>query len=230
MQKDIIVSILNTYTKLWFLEDFILFNNLGRITMMKMASVLEMENIDKKEIIELNRGHKKHIFFLKKGVVKIVDTYTGITKDVVNKGSIFGELALFDHDSCVQEQAVALEDCVLCSIEVDRMLGAMNRFPFLKKNMFKAYVARIKKLEQRLGAIASNDSATRINDFILNYISEFGQQQNRRVIAKNLLSHKDIASITNTSRQTVSNIMSGMRKEGTIEYDSEFISISCYKN
>jgi len=39
------------------------------------------------------------------------------------------------------------------------------------------------------------------------------------------LSHKDIANLTNTSRQTVSNVLSKLRMNGTIQYNSKEIRI-----
>ena len=46
------------------------------------------------------------------------------------------------------------------------------------------------------------------------------------LVAKNLLSHKEIANLTNTSRQTVSNTLSIMRKKGIINYDIDSISVN----
>ncbi|WP_299259982.1 Crp/Fnr family transcriptional regulator [uncultured Aquimarina sp.] len=216
---------MNTYTKYWFLEGFNLFNKLGRITMMRMCEIFEMDNIDKGTTIELLKEDKKNVFFLKKGTVKIVDLVSENVKYIVKKGNIFGELTLYNESNETQEQAIALEDCIICYIEAERMISIMDKHHSLKNNVFKVYGTRIKKLERRLNDLLYKDSATRIHDFINDYIIEFGELHENRIIARNLISHKDIANLTNTCRQTVSNILSVMRKKGEIEYNTQFISI-----
>ncbi|WP_200831893.1 Crp/Fnr family transcriptional regulator [Aquimarina sp. AU474] len=217
---------MNTYTKYWFLEGFNLFNKLGRITMMRMCEILEMENIDKGSKIEFIKKDEKSIFFLKKGTIKIVDTVNDNVKYIVKKGNIFGELSLYDTIAASQELAIALEDCIICYIEADRMEKIMEKHKSLKNGVLKVYGLRIKKLERRLRDLLYKDSVLRITEFIQDYIQEFGEQENNRIIAKNLLSHKDISNLTNTSRQTVSNVMSCLRKEDVIDYDSQHISMS----
>lgn len=217
---------MNTYTKYWFLEGFNLFNKLGRITMMRMCEILEMDNIDKGTTIELLKEDKKNVFFLKKGTVKIIDTSTNNVKYIVKKGNIFGELLLYNKQAALEEQAIALEDCIVCYIEADRMEQIIEKHTSLKNGILKIYCLRIRKLERRLQDLLYKDSLTRIKEFITDYINEFGEEKNEKIVAKNLLSHKDIASLTNTSRQTVSNTMSRLRKEGKIDYNSQHILIS----
>ncbi|WP_299218501.1 Crp/Fnr family transcriptional regulator [uncultured Aquimarina sp.] len=216
---------MNTYTKYWFLEGFNLFNKLGRITMMRMCEILEMDSIDKGTTIQLLNNDKKSIFFLKKGTVKIIDTVNKNVKYIVKKGHIFGELSLYNEQAATEEQAIALEDCIVCYIESERMESIMEKHKSLKNGVLKVYGLRIKKLERRLQDLLYKDSATRIKEFIFDYIQEFGEQNNTRIIAKNLLSHKDIANLTNTSRQTVSNVLSSLRKDATIDYNSQNISL-----
>ncbi|WP_109433843.1 MULTISPECIES: Crp/Fnr family transcriptional regulator [Aquimarina] len=216
---------MNTYTKYWFLEGFNLFNKLGRITMMRMCEILEMENIDKGTTIQLLNSEEKSVFFLKRGTIKIVDTSSDTVKYIVKKGNIFGELSLFDRQAANEEKAIALEDCIICYIEADRMEKIMEQHTSLKNGVLKVYGLRIKKLERRLRDLLYKDSAARIKEFIIDYIKEFGELENDRVIAKNLLSHKDISHLTNTSRQTVSNTMSMFRKQEIIDYDAQFISL-----
>lgn len=217
---------MNTYTKYWFLEGFNLFNKLGRITMMRMCEILEMENIDKGTTIQLLKNNEKSIFFLKKGTIKIIDAPNDTVKYVVKKGNIFGELSLYDKQAASEEQAIALEDCIICYIEADRMENIMEKHKSLKNGVLKVYGLRIKKLERRLRDLLYKDSASRIKEFVIDYINEFGEEENGKIVAKNLLSHKDISNLTNTSRQTVSNVLSGLRKEAIIDYDSQFISMS----
>ncbi len=190
-----------------------------------MCEILEMENINKGETIHLINNDEKSIFFLKKGSVKIVDTSNDTTKYLVKKGNIFGELSLYDDLSPAEEKAIALEDCIICYIEADRMEKIMQKHQSLKNGVLKVYGLRIKKLERRLQDLLYKDSTSRITDFITDYIQEFGQVENNRMIAKNLLSHKDIAHLTNTSRQTVSNVLSILRKDNIIDYDSQYVSM-----
>ena len=70
------------------------------------------------------------------------------------------------------------------------------------------------------------DSATRIQEFVFDYVKEFAEDgKTERLVVKNLLSHKEIGNLTNTSRQPVSNVLSTMRKKGIIDYDITSISI-----
>ncbi len=193
--------------------------------MMRMCEILEMENINKGETIQLLKNNEKSIFFLKKGTIKIMDTPNDTVKYIVKRGNIFGELSLYNEQAAAEEQAVALEDCIICYIEADRMEKIMEKHKSLKNGVLKVYGIRIKKLERRLRDLLYKDSSLRITEFVTDYIKEFGETQNDRIIAKNLLSHKDISHLTNTSRQTVSNVMSCLRKETVIDYDSQYISM-----
>ncbi|MFV1450846.1 Crp/Fnr family transcriptional regulator [Maribacter sp. HS] len=213
-------------TKYWFLEGFSLFKKLGMPSMMKLCNLLEMEHVDKGNIIDMGDRDKNCIFFLKNGSVKIIDSENNIVKYVVKKGNIFGELSIYDKDNSSKEVAIALEDVVICYIESDMMEGLMEEYKSLKNGLLKIYGLRIRKLETRLQDLLYKDSKTRISEFIKVFIEEFGEVEKDRIVAKNLLSHKDIANLTNTSRQTVNNVLSIMRKENIIDYDSKFISYS----
>lgn len=216
---------MNTLTKYWFLDGFNLFNKLGRGTMMNICTLLEMENIDKGTVFKIMNNEKRSIFFLKKGTVKIVDTTNGTTKYIVKRGNIFGELSIYDEQAAVQEQAFALEDCIVCYIETEMMDQLMEKHRSLKNGVLKIYGIRIRKLERRLQDLIYKDSPTRIKEFIFDYLEEFGKKNDDGIlVAKNLLTHKEIANLTSTSRQTVNNILSTMRKKGIINYNAHYIA------
>ena len=151
---------------------------------------------------------------------------TDTVKYIVKKGHIFGELALYDRQAADEEVAYALENCIVCFIESDRMERIMQKYKSLKNGVIKIYGRRIQKLERRLQDLLYKDSATRITEFIFDYIEDFGEENEEGIIiAKNLISHKDIANLTNTSRQTVSNVLSQLRKEHRIDYNTREISM-----
>lgn len=213
---------MNTFTKYWFLNGFNLFNKLGRLTMLRMCEILEMDNIDKGTVIELLNKDERSIFFLKKGTVKIIDAVTNNVKYIVTKGHIFGELSLYDREAAATEKAIALENSIVCYIESDRMERIMEKHKSLKNGVLKIYGTRIQKLERRLQDLLYKDSTTRIREFILEYIESFGEpNEDGKIEAKNIISHKDISNLTSTSRQTVSNVLSQLRSKGVIDYNSK---------
>lgn len=212
-------------TKYWFLEGFNLFRKLGIVNMMNICEILEMENVEKGNSIDFSNIDKKSIFFLKRGTIKITDSKNGSVKYIVKRGNIFGELSLYDEKAAAEETAFALEDSIICYIDSEKMEELMAKHKSLKNGVLKIYGLRIKKLERRLHDLLYKDSATRIKEFVLDYIREFGEvNENGNIEAKNLLSHKEIGNLTNTSRQTVSNILSDMRKQKVINYDAQVIS------
>ncbi len=214
-------------TKFWFLKDFNLFKKMGKGNLMAMCHLLEMINVKKGEVLHLNRADKKIVYFIKSGTIKIVTKDSEHTRSILNMGNIFGELAIYEEQDNEEseEKAVVLEDGVVCVIETKQMKMMIEKYSSLKNQLLKLHGLRIRKLQRNLEDLLYKNSETRIKEYILNYINQFGQKKDDLIKAKNLLSHKDIAQLTSTSRQTVSNVMSKLRKEGIIDYNAKEIII-----
>ncbi|WP_245557463.1 Crp/Fnr family transcriptional regulator [Neolewinella persica] len=216
---------LGTLTKYWFLEGFNLFSKLGMNAMMELCEELVMHRYSKGARINLDSGDEQSVYFLKKGSVKIVSSDTEVAKFIAHPGNIFGELGLYQLPGEGEETAYALEESVVCTFSANQMNELMAKHPSLKNGVLKIYGFRIKRLERRLQDLLHKDSGTRIEEFIRYYVTAFGVPVNGRQEARKLLSHKDIAHLTNTSRQTVNNVLTGLRREGTIDYNAKVISI-----
>ena len=212
-------------TKFWFLKDFNLFNKMGEKNLMAMSDLLEMINVKKGEVLYLNRANKKVVYFVKSGTIKIVNKKTEHAYSVLKTGNIFGALAIYEkHDEINEEEkAVVLDDGVVCIIETAQMKMMLEKYDSLKNELIMLQGLKIRKLQRKLEDLLYKDSETRIKEYIINYIETFGQEKEGILKAKNSLSHKDIAHLTNTSRQTVSNVMSKLRKEGLIDYNAKEI-------
>ncbi len=172
------------------------------------------------------------MYFVKSGTLKIVTTKSEHTRSILKMGNIFGELSLLGNqdEQSDDEKAILLEDSVLCIIEANQMKMMLEKYSSLKNQLLKLQGLKIKRLQRNLEDLIYKDSETRIKEYVLNYIQEFGKEIDGVKKAKNLLSHKEIAHLTNTSRQTVSNVMSKLRKKGTINYNTKEIFIPSNKN
>ena len=84
---------------------------------------------------------------------------------------------------------------------------------------------RLKKVERRLESLVFKDARTRIIEFLKELADERGQKVGYETMIKNHFTHKDIASLTGTSRQTVTTIMNELKEKNLINFDRRRILI-----
>ena len=107
------------------------------------------------------------------------------------------------------------------------MLGLTEGNRSLKNYVIIFFGLRIKKLEYRFQNLLSKTYEERIREFFPTFIREFGVNRGAYCEIDMLLTNKDIAQLTNTTRQKVNEVMNLMEKEGLLSYDRK--SIKLYK-
>ena len=80
-------------------------------------------------------------------------------------------------------------------------------------------------METKIESLVFKDARTRIVDFLRETALEKGQKVGFEMMIKNHLTHKDIASLTGTSRQTVTTVMNDLRDQNLINFDRRRILI-----
>ncbi|BDS14323.1 Crp/Fnr family transcriptional regulator [Aureispira anguillae] len=217
---------MQTAAKLWYLEQFDIMRALSKREMMDMAKMLVDKYYKKDDPIMFPFNAQNTIYMLKEGSVKI-GNYTENGEEnlkyVLNAGNIFGEMALADGNA--NDFAVAVDDCIICALDMEIMQGMMMRNKAFNVAVYKLIGFRLRKLERKLSAIIFKDSATRITDFLKELVHDFGQQKNGELRVKNFLTNKEIAKLTFTSRQTVNSVLNKLKREGSIDYDDRYIKI-----
>ncbi|UII80328.1 Crp/Fnr family transcriptional regulator [Flagellimonas sp. CMM7] len=202
-------------------------NRLSKKEMIHLCSSLVMEYYKKGDQIRFNRKTPKDVFFLKKGTIKIVQLWDNgdeIVKDIIKTGDIFGIHGLLNVDK-IDDYAIAIEDTMVCVIDASTLQNMMGENENLNNYIFKLAGLHIKKLERKLESLLYKDSETRIKEFIIEHIYEFGEEKDGTIITKKLLSDSDIGKLTSTSRQTVNKVLNQMKKEGGIYFDNKIVSM-----
>jgi len=201
---------------------------LTRNEMKLMCSTMEMKHFNKGTEIELEQKKiASDVFFLKRGVVKIVH-YTNegeeVIKQLIKKGDVFGIMGLIDIENN-DDYTVALDDSLVCVISSSYFKKMMEENPKLNNHILKLVGIRIKKLERNLSELMYKDARSRIENFIKDYVVDFGTDKGDFIVAKNLLSNKEIGKLTSTSRQTVNKIMNNLKENNKIDFDNNKIQI-----
>jgi CRP/FNR family transcriptional regulator len=196
--------------------------------MMSVCDLLAMKTYTKGSEIHEEFEQKHLIYFIKKGHVKIIkrEPEKEVLKYVLGKGNIFGESKIINDEEPEPYTAIAMSECIICFIEVDCMEELIVDYPKLHNSIHKLAGLKFKRIERRLNDIIYKDAETRIKDFIVDYVKENGIMSKAGLTAKNIFSHKNIAELTSTSRQTVNNTISLLRINGELQFNrSEIVLV-----
>lgn len=182
----------------------------------------------KDDFIYLKDQEPEKIYLVRRGRVKI-GTYSKDGREMVNailtKGDVFGELALAG-ELKRQDFAQAMDsNTQICGMTVADARELMLASDTLSFELLKIVGFRLRKMERKIEALIFKDARTRIVDFLKEIAIEKGQKVGYETMIKNHLTHKDIASLTGTSRQTVTTVMNELREKNLINFDRRRILI-----
>lgn len=211
--------------KIWYLEQFGFLSRIAKEDIKYLAKAAPLHRVYKGNPILFSQNESPQIYFLKKGAVKI-GTYRPDGQEdlkyLAKQGDVFGELALLNKQSS-NDFAIALEDSLVCPVDVNIIYMLMERNPGLNTAVNQLMGDRIEKLERRLDSILFKSSRVRILEFIKDYFLQFGKEEGDEVRVKNQLTHSDIAKLTATSRQSVNSVFNYLRRNHIIDYNTEWI-------
>lgn len=175
----------------------------------------------KGEYIYLPDEQADRLYFLTEGRVKIgsyADSGKEITKAILNKGEVFGELSLIGEEKR-RDFAYAMEDTSLCTLTVTDMKALMRDHNALNLFLMKIMGSRMLEMEQRLEALVFKDSRTRIIEFLHNLATNKGQRVGYEQVVRKFMTHQEIANLTATSRQTVTTVLNDLRNKNILTFD-----------
>lgn len=215
-------------TSLWYFESVDLFNVLCPHKVKRMDETHTFNHFKKNQFIYFPDEPSKHIYMIADGRVKI-GNYTSDGKEVVkailSKGEVFGELALTGEDTRTDFAQAMDENTQICPMSIQDMQDLMKDNKELSLKIFKLIGFRIKKLEKKIESLVFKDARTRIVEFIKDAAEWKGQKVGFETLVNTKLTHKDIANLTGTSRQTVTTILNELKDLNLITFNRRRILI-----
>ncbi len=208
--------------QLWFVENI----DLQHVFCPKKIDMGGLESKDHlsfeaNKYVYLPEEPAKKIFLISSGRVKI-GTYGNdgkeVTKAILSPGEVFGELALIS-DGSRRDFAYSLEETTLCVLEKGDLQAMLRERNELQLFFMRLIGNRTLQLEQRLENLMFKTSRSRIVEFL----HELAETKGRRVgferEVRNMLTHKEIADLTGTSRQTVNSVLNDLRRQNILTFD-----------
>lgn len=192
-----------------------------------MADDHTFTDYKKNQFIYFLEEKATHIYMIANGRVKIghyLDDGKEVVTAILGKGEIFGELALAGEETR-KNFAQAMDDVSICPLSIDDLKDLMKEDKELSFRILKLVGLRLMKLERKLELLVFKDARTRIIEFLKDSASWKGKKVGFETMIPTKLTHKDIAALTGTSRQTVTTILNELKDKNLINFDRRKILI-----
>jgi CRP/FNR family cyclic AMP-dependent transcriptional regulator len=213
---------------LWYFEDTDLYKMFCPHNVKAAERKHVFEAFKKDDFIYFSDEKSSHIYLVQSGQVKI-GLYTSAGKEVVKailqKGEIFGEQALTGEDRRQHFAQVISADVSVCPLRLADMQDLMKQDKEFSFKIFRMLGLRLIKAERKIESLMNKDAKTRIVEYLVDLADERGQRVGQEVLVKHFFKHKDIASLTATSRQTVTTVLNELRENNVIHFDRKRLLI-----
>lgn len=175
----------------------------------------------KNDYIYLPEEKSNEIYLLTKGRVsigRINDEGKEMIKTIIRKDEIFGELSLAGELKRI-DFALAMEETIVNTISIGEMKRLMKRHQALNFYILKIMGLRLMDMEKRLEALIFKNSRTRVIEYLAALARKKGQRIGYEVLVRKFFTHQEIASLTATSRQTVTTVLNDLRKKNILTFN-----------
>lgn len=215
---------------LTFLRRVPLFMSLTEEERENIATVMSRRTMKKRGILFYEGTLCTAIYLLEHGRVKVYKTTEDGREQIVNvlqEGDLFPHVGMFG-GSPYPATAETLEDTVLYSINVEELTRLLESNPRLCIRLLQILESKIRELQRRLSDVLSKDMREKIVNTLLSLARTSGIETEEAHEIHMELTHQDIASMVGTTRETVSRIISQLKREGVLQFDLQKIVL--YKN
>lgn len=198
-----------------------LFHQLKESEINTIIQSSKVESYAKHKKIYQQDDEIKYLYVILKGCVKLGtssndDKY--FVKYIVYQNEVFGE-NIFTNITRRLEDAEALSDCQILKVDEQIIKAMVGSNPDLLTAIANIIIKRIQEMEERMQSFVFLTAKERITGFLKKSIKIQGIKIGiNEILINHGLSHKEIANITDTSRQTVAKILNELKDSNIIHF------------
>ncbi len=212
---------------LWYFESVNLYKVLCPHRVKSMAGDHAFDHYKKGEFIYFPEEQARYIYMIVSGRVRIghyLDDGKEVISAILSTGEIFGELVLAGEEKR-RDFAQSAEETVICPLSIEELKNLMKEDHELSFKLLKFVGLRLMKMERKLELLVFKDARTRVIEFLKDAAAWKGKKVGFETMIPTRLTHKDIASLTGTSRQTITTILNELKEKNLIYFDRKKILI-----
>ncbi|MBD3316370.1 MAG: cyclic nucleotide-binding domain-containing protein [Chitinivibrionales bacterium] len=175
-------------------------------------------------IVHENDDESRTFFIIAEGNVHVVSRSPEGKQTILatlGRGDFFGEMAVLDGEPR-SASVVAAEECRLFMLYHRNLLHILNKHPRIAIEMLVAMSRRLRRSNRQINTLSQMSVYGRVADVLLRLAADQGgRTQDGSIVIANRPTQQVIADMANTTRETVSRILSQLQKKGCISIDKK---------
>ncbi len=215
-------------TKIDFLKKLPMFVSLNENELAQLADFAQFRVAQRYHFVFVPDEAADSLYFLVQGRVK-TGTFSSegreIIKELISPETLFGDLALAG-EVMRSEFAQSLHDgaqyLAIKLVDFQKMMQDNQRLVFACMHHISQ---RLQRVEERLANLVVKDARERIIEFLLDTATREGRRVGFETLVKHHLTQQEIASLTGTSRQTVTSVFNELKRSNLIYFNRNSILI-----
>ena len=168
-----------------------------------------------------------NVYFLRRGKVKI-HQLSPVGREVILwfcfPGEIFG-LAEVARGGGRVVNAQACESSEVLAVAQGKFIDFLDHHPRIARLSMQVLSSRLRILGEMFVNLVADDVHTRIAKLILRLSARYGTRVGKEIFLNIPLTHQEIADMIGTSRQTVTSMLSALKRQGVLSIDNHRIHI-----
>lgn len=197
-----------------------LFQGIEPAELDKLFEDIEIQSCSAGTILFTPEDPCEVLYILREGLVELCKlTASGkrlVTRQIL-PGSVFGLMGLLGQ-TMQGNFAETIEDSSICTITREDVLTLLKRRPDVALHMLEIVGNRLRMLEERLVELVYSPVDVRLAHFLLNYANSTSGELTD-------ITHEEIGDTIGAVRQTVTETLGLMRKQGFIRTRPKYIKI-----
>ena len=177
--------------------------------------------------IHLSGDSAERLSIVAAGMVKLVrPTPEGqdVLLDILGPGDYFGSLAALG-DHVYREDAIAHTHCCILYTTSDEFRRLLQQFPAVSLATLDLVAERLRSAQETIEQISAYPVDQRLAATLLKLARRVGREEDGSILIEMPLSRQDLADMTGAKVETVSRVMSELRRAGLIDSGRRWIAI-----
>lgn len=210
-----------------FLRRSVLFRDLPEKDLRKISLNFEIVNLPMGEVLFYEKEESGDMYIVLEGKVRASlfdEQGNELVLAELGPGEFIGEMSMIDQLPR-SATVTAQENTKLAKLRRDTFLRIVRENPNIAVNVIKALVARLRKTDDMVEALAFRSVEGRIIKFLLERGKERGSSRGGAYRVRKM-THRDLASRVGASREAVTKALKALSFKGVIREEGNFWLVS----